>query len=170
MRLMPLLLLAAALSAATVFAAEPTPEIARAAAAPQTTGAAHTLRSIPEACARLEGVFTGQPEAPYRFAVVRTSPNCQPRARFVDAAKAKPSAAGGWLLNDLIQVPSARCPTQRAVVQVWRKPGQAATPELDAQGRARIYLGDSRQAADDAKLSVVTRFAAQMEVQGTPCD
>lgn len=170
MRLMPLLLFAAALPAVSIFAAEPKPEIARAAAAAQATGAAHTLRSIPEACARLEGVFTGQPEEPYRFAVVRTSPNCQPRARFVDAAKAKPSAAEGWLLNDLIQVPSAACPSQRAVVQVWRKPGQAATPELDAQGRARIYLGDSKQAADDAKLSAVTLFAATMEMQGKRCD
>jgi hypothetical protein len=50
-------------------------------------GAAHTLRQIPEACARLEGVFTGDAAEPYRFSAVRTSEQCQPRARFVDYAK-----------------------------------------------------------------------------------
>src|SRR5687768_11702785 len=106
MRLAYLLLAAVALPA---FAADPKPEITRDAVKPQAVDAAHTLRTIPEACARIEGVFTGQAAEPYKFAVVRTSPNCQPRARFVDAAKAKPSEKSGWKFNDLIRVPSASC-------------------------------------------------------------
>ena len=101
---MPFALLLLATQA--VRASEPVPEIKRDAATPQAVGALHTLRGIPEACARLEGQFTGDPAQPYRFDVVRTSPNCQARARFVDAAKAKPSAASGWILNDVIRVPS----------------------------------------------------------------
>ena len=38
--------------AAPARAAEPVPEITRGAVAPQAIGAAHTLRQIPEACAR----------------------------------------------------------------------------------------------------------------------
>ena len=81
----------ALLLSAPAFAADPAPEITRPAGTPQANGVVHTLRQIPEACARIEGVFTGQAADPYKFSVVRTSPNCQPRARFVDAAKAKPS-------------------------------------------------------------------------------
>ncbi|HEU4773672.1 MAG TPA: hypothetical protein VFS82_04030 [Lysobacter sp.] len=154
---------------AAAFAAESKPEIDRAPAAPQAVGAAHTLRTIPEACARLEGVFTGVAADPYRFAVVRTSPTCQPRARFLDAVKAQPSLAEGWVLNDLIRVPNAGCASQLAVVHVWRKPGQAAPPELDAQGRARIYLDDSMQAKKADPLSAVTMFSAAMAVEGKPC-
>lgn len=150
-----------------VTAAEP--EIDRAEAAPQAVGAEHTLRAIPEACVRLEGMFTGQAADPYRFAVVRTSPSCQPRARFVDAGTAKPSAAAGWVLNDRIGVPNAGCPPQKAVVEVWRKPGDAAPPELDAQGRARIYLGDSLDAARTDGLAAVTSFSAKMRVEGEAC-
>jgi hypothetical protein len=166
---MPLLLavLLAPLAASTAFAAEP--EIDRPRARPQAVGAAHTLRSIPEACVRLEGMFTGSAADPYRFTVVRTAPHCQPRARFVDARKAGPSAAGGWLLNDRISVPSAACPSQLAVVEVWRKPGQAVAPELDAQGRARIYLGDAKQAAEGGQLAAISRFAATFKVEGGAC-
>lgn len=149
-------------------AAEPQPEITRAAAKPQATGVLHTVRAIPEACARLEGAFTGQMAEPYSFAVVRTSANCQARARFVDAAKAKPSTQAGWVLNDLIRVPSSSCPSQQAVVRVWRKPGRAAPPALDAQGRARIYLQEARK-LDGAATAAVTLFAATMALEGTSC-
>lgn len=145
------------------------PEIDRPAAAPQAVGAVHTLRAIPEACARLEGAFTGHANAPYRFATVRISPACQARARFVDATKAEPSAAAGWVVNDVIRVPSAGCAAQQAVVTVWRKPGQAHAPELDAQGRARIYLGDAKQQTHAGRLAAVDMFAAQMAVEGEPC-
>src|SRR3546814_6704904 len=94
----------------------------RRASTPHANGVVHTRRQGPEACARIEGAFTGQAVEPYKFAVVRTSTNCQPRARFVDAAKAKPSEATGWKFNDLIRVPSAACPSQQAVVRAWRKP------------------------------------------------
>lgn len=148
-----------------------TPEIVRAAVPPQAVGVAHTLRTIPEACARIEGVFTGQATQPYKFAVVRTSPTCQPRARFVDAAKSAPSVKAGWVFNDLIRVPSAACPGQQAVVKVWRKPANVATPALDAQGRARLYLKDSMEggAAGKAK-GAVPMFAAAMAVEGKACN
>lgn len=166
MRLIPLMFAVAALPA---MAADPTPEIDRPEATSQAIGVAHTLRTIPEACARIEGMFTGQSADPYEFAVVRTSPNCRPRARFVDIAEARPSVAKGWIFNDLIRVPNAACPSQQAVVKVWRKPAADATPELDAQGRARIYLGDSKQAAQADKLAAIPMFAAAMAVEGKSC-
>ena len=147
----------------------PKPEITRADIKPQAIGAAHTLRTIPEACARIEGIFTGDMAQPYKFAVVRTSANCQPRARFVDAAKAKPSEQAGWAFNDLIRVPNASCGTQLAVVRVWRKPAAAAPPKLDGQGQSRIYLEEQRKNAAANKLAAVPMFAAQMSVEGLPC-
>ena len=157
------------LLAASPAAAGPAPEIRRGPASAQADGVPHTLRTIPEACARLEGVFTGQAAAPYRMGVVRTSANCQPRARFVDAAKARPDTASGWVLNDVVRIPSAACATRQAVVRVWRRPASVAPPALDAQGRARLYLEDSKQAAAARKLPPVPMFAAEMEVAGKAC-
>ncbi|MFC3551642.1 hypothetical protein ACFOLC_11550 [Lysobacter cavernae] len=153
-----------------VSAADPKPEINRGTVQPQAVNAVHTLRQIPEACARIEGMFTGQAADPYKFAVVRTSPTCQPRARFVDAAKVKPSEQTGWKFNDLIRVPNAVCPSQQAVVRVWRKPAATAVPpKLDAQGQARIYLQDSKQVAATNKMPAVPVFAAAMSVEGKAC-
>ncbi|MEO6264465.1 MAG: hypothetical protein ABIO58_05845 [Luteimonas sp.] len=166
MRLSAFLLAAAVLPA---FASDPTPEIKRDAATPQAIGAAHTLRSIPEACARLEGLFTGDAAQPYKFAVVRTSPNCQPRARFVDAAKARPSETDGWKFNDLIRVPNASCATQQAVVRVWRRPANAVPPKLDPQGRSRIYLQASVAQAKANALPPIPMYAASMSLEGLPC-
>lgn len=163
------LLLAAALLPLAASAADPKPEIQRPAAAPQANGVAHTLRQIPEACARIEGMFTGDAAQPYKFAVVRTSPNCQPRARFVDAAKAKPSLEAGWKFNDLIRVPSAACPQQQAVVRIWRKPVDQ-TQQPDGQGQTRIYLQESKLAAAAGKLAPVPMYAAEMGVVGKSCD
>lgn len=157
-------------AASAVQAAGPPPEIRREPIPAQAVGAAHTLRTIPEACVRIEGMFTGEAAQPYRFAVVRTSPNCQPRARVVDVAKAQPSVRTGWKFNDLIRVPNAACPTQHAVVRVWRKPADVAPPELDAQGRARLYLEDSKRAAARGRTAAVPMFAAAMAVEGEPCD
>ncbi|MDQ3617192.1 MAG: hypothetical protein M3374_00410 [Pseudomonadota bacterium] len=172
MRLMPLLF---AFTALPAMAADPTPvdpkpEIVREAIKPQAVGAAHTLRTIPEACTRLEGMFTGEAANPYKFAVVRTSPNCQPRARFVDAAKANPSEAAGWKFNDLIRVPNAACQTQQAVVRVWRKPTEVATLAPDGQGQSRIYLDEQRKAAAANQLAAIPMFAAAMAVEGLPCN
>jgi hypothetical protein len=161
------LLLAA--TALPVLAADPTPEITRGPVTPQAVNAAHTLRQIPEACARLEGMFTGDAAQPYKFSAVRTSPKCQARARFVDAAKVKPSEAGGWKFNDLIRVPNAGCLTQLAVVRVWRHPADVTPPELDAQGRARIYLKDSVDQAKAKNLPPVPMYAASMSIEGMPC-
>ncbi len=151
-------------------AADTAPEIQRPVGTAQAVGAAHTLRGIPEACARLEGVFTGDAAQPYKFAAVRTDPQCQPRARFVDYAKAQPSAAAGWRLNDVIRVPSTSCPSQQAVVRVWRLPADN-TPKLDGQGSARIYLHDAKQDAQAGKkLPPVTMYAAEMQVEGKGCN
>lgn len=166
MRLLALLLVAATLPA---IAADPAPEIERGTAAPQAVNVVHTLRQIPEACARLEGMFTGDAARPYKFSAVRSSPRCQARARFVDADKARPSAATGWKFNDLIRVPNAACATQLAVVRVWRRPADVAPPDLDAQGRARIYLQESVERARANKLPPVPLYAATMTIEGAVC-
>lgn len=154
-----------ALFATPVLAAKP--EIEREPAAPQANGSAHTVRVIPEACAVLQGSFTGEATMPYRFAPVRSSASCQPRARLVDPARAKPSAKTGWILNDVIRVPSKDCPGLQAVVEVWRKPVAATPPKEDAQGRARIYLQDAKAAA--TKSTDVTLYTAKVLAEGAPC-
>ena len=164
------MLLTALLGAsAVVHAADPAPEIKRAIATPQATGVVHTLRTIPEACARLEGQFTGSAPAPYKFAAVRTSERCAPRAKLVDAATARASVASGWLLNDVIRVPHAACPSRQAVVKVWRKDIKPLPPKLDAQGRSRIYLKDGMDAARAGDLKPIPVFAAVMTVEGKAC-
>lgn len=150
-------------------AGDPTPEISRPAATPQPVGVLHTLRQIPEACARIQGQFTGDPADPYKFELVKTSPNCAPRAKLVDAAKVKPSEAGGWKFNDLVRVPSAQCATQFAVVRVWRKPVDVAPPALDAQGKSRLYLEEQRRRAATGQLAAVPEYAVSTAVEGTPC-
>lgn len=171
MRLSPLLI--APLTALLVLparAAEPTPEIERPAATPQAAGARHTLRTIPEACVRIEGMFTGEAADPYEFSVVRTGSRCQPRARLVDVASTQPGPQDGWIFNDRIPVPSAACPSQAAVVEVWRKPAASARPELDAQGAARIYLGEAKQAAAADRIGEIPLFALHTSIEGEPCD
>jgi hypothetical protein len=163
-----LLMLAALVPAVPALAAE-TPELQRAVGAPQAIGAVHTLRQIPEACARLEGAFTGQAAEPYRFAPVRTSEPCQPRARYVDYAKAQPSADKGWKLNDVIRVPSAACPAQQAVVRVWRLP-MNNSQALDGQGQSRIYLEEAKKQAAAGQIPKVTMFAAQLQMEGKACN
>lgn len=156
-------------ASAAAFAADTAPEIQRPPAAPQPVGALHTLRTIPEACARLEGRFTGDAGAPYAFAVVRTGERCQARAKLADAAKAKPSAANGWILNDVIRVPAAACAGQQAVVRIWRKPVASAAPKMDAQGRARVYLKEGLDAADAGTLGAIPQYAVAMAVEGKRC-
>jgi len=152
-----------------VHASDPTPEIQRPPGQPQAVNVVHTLRQIPEACARLEGMYTGNAADPYQFAMVRTSATCQPRARFVDFAKAAPAESSGWKLNDRIEVPSAACSSQKAVIHIWRKPAAAAPPELDAQGRSRLYLKEMQTAAEKGQLNAVPQFAAQMTLTGEAC-
>ena len=139
------------------------PEIERAAAAPQAVGAVHTLRTITEACTRVEGVFTGDAEPPYAIRAVESTPGCQPRARF--DREAEPDAGEGWILNDRITVPSAACAEQTAVVEVWRLPGTAAPPELDAQGKARIYFKEGQQ-GQRPDTSGLQRYTATLQTRG----
>lgn len=164
-----ILLCAGLLAAATASAADPKPEIQRQTGSPQAIGTTHTLRTIPEACARIEGRFTGDRAKPYIFAAVATGPRCQPRARLVDAVNAKASLANGWRLNDVIRVPSVECPSQQAVVRIWRQASDAVPPKLDAQGRARIYLKDGLAAARQGQLAAVPVFAAAMTLEGRAC-
>lgn len=145
------------------------PEIEREVAPPQAVGAAHTLRQIPEACARIEGVFTGQAEPPYRFSVKQTSAGCRPRARLVNADDVRPDPDQGWLLNDVVRIPSAACPSQQAVARIWRKPA-AASLQTDAQGRVRIYLDDARAQAQAGQVPQQELYAAQLRVEGDGCD
>lgn len=163
----PLLLLA--LLAAPLSATDPVPEVQRPPATPQAVGVVHTLRTITEACARIEGRFTGDASEPYRYQVARTSPMCQPRARLVEADKAKPDTASGWIFNDLIRVPSAACPGQQAVLRIWRHPAGNVPPKLDAQGRSRVYLQRSIEKAKAGKLAALPMYTATLEVEGTPC-
>jgi hypothetical protein len=153
----------------TARAADPQPEVRRAAAAPQAVGALHALRTIPEACVRLQGRFTGDAADPYKFEAVRTSPACQPRALVLDAAKAKPSAASGWILNDRIGVPEAGCPGLRAVATVWRRPAGGTPPALDAQGKSRVYLEQAVRDAKAGRLAALPAYAIAMGVEGKPC-
>lgn len=153
----------------TAHAANPVPEITRGAATQQAVGALHTVRGIPEACARIEGRFTGKPEQPYVIGMVRTHPQCQPRARLLDAASAKPSVEAGWVLNDLVRIPSAACPSQQAVVHVWRRPGGAVPPQLDAQGRSRIYLEEVRGTGATGARGALTLYAVALKVEGASC-
>lgn len=151
-------------------ASEATPEITRPVGAPQAIGAVHTLRGIPEACTRLEGAFTGDTAKPYMFHAVQTSANCQPRARFVEADTVKPTTKNGWILNDIIRVPSATCPAQQAVVSVWRHPADSAIPpKLDPQGKSRIYLAEGVAKAKAHALSPIPLYAASMNVEGKAC-
>lgn len=165
----PALAFALAAFATTALAADPKPEINRPVAKPQVAGAVHTLRTFPEACARIEGVFTGKPADPYRFAVVNTDPRCHARADLVDAKKVK-VAGGGWVFNDLVRVPSAECPSRMAVVRVWRENDRKlAPPSLDAQGRARVYLKDAK-AAEVPGAVKLPRFAVAMSLEGKACN
>jgi len=153
---------------ASAHAADAVPEIKREVGTAQADGAVHTLRQIPEACTRLEGRFTGDAANPYAMELVRTSPQCQPRAVFMDYAKAQPTQANGWKLNDIIRTPSASCPQLQSVVQVWRKPaGQAV--KLDGQGQNRIYLEDAKKQAAAGKLAALPAYAAVLSVQGSAC-
>jgi hypothetical protein len=161
----PLLFLA--LVAGPLLASDPTPEVKRPPASPQPVGAVHTLRTITEACARIEGRFTGDASDPYHYDVVRTSPMCQARAQLVEADKVHPDTASGWIFNDLIRVPSAACPGQQAVLRIWRHPASdAVPPKLDAQGKSRIYLEQSMQQAKAGKLAALPMYTATLKVEG----
>jgi len=72
-------------------------------------------------------------------------------------------------LNDVIRVPEAACPSRQAVVRVWRKDIKPLPPKLDAQGRSRIYLKDSMDAARAGDLKPIPVFAAAMTLEGLAC-
>lgn len=146
------------------------PEIKREPFPAQAPGKVHTIRIIPEVCAYLQGSFAAEPSpaVPYRYGAARTGKRCQPRARLVDPAKANPSAETGWILNDLIRIPNATCPTQQAVIRIWRKPADNA-PQLDGEGRPRIYLEDAKRQAAAGKIAPLPQYAAALAIEGRSC-
>jgi len=161
--------LALVLLLAPALATAQTPEVRRAPFPPQTTGTVHTIRIIPETCAYLQGGFVADPARPYRFGAARTSKRCQARARLFDPAQAQPSAATGWILNDLIRIPSADCPARQAVIHVWRKPANNVPPPADAQGRPRIYLEDAKRQAEAGRIAPLAQYAAVLTMEGRGC-
>ena len=66
-------------------------------------------------------------------------------------------------------MPSAACPSQQAVVRVWRKPVVIAQ-KLDGQGQSRIYLDDAKKAAQAGNIAAIPMFAAAMSVEGKACN
>lgn len=146
------------------------PEIKRDPFPAQAPGKIHTIRIIPEACAYLQGSFTAETSSavPYRYGAARTGKRCQPRARLVDPAKANPSAESGWILNDLIRIPNAACLAQQAVIRIWRKPAHNA-PQLDGEGRPRIYLEDAKRQAAAGKIAPLPQYAAVLTIEGRNC-
>ena len=149
-------------------AAPQIPEIQREPFPAQAPGKLHTIRIIPEVCAYLQGSFAVDAATPYRYGAVRTGKRCQPRARLVDPAKANPSAEAGWILNDLIRIPSAGCPAQQAVIRIWRKPTNNV-PQLDGEGRPRIYLEDAKRQAAAGKIPALPQYAAVLTMEGRAC-
>ena len=167
-----LLALAVVGAAPAAVAADPAPEIQRPAYSPQAPGVVHTVRVIPEACMLIEGHFTGQAGTPYALAARPSRARCMARARLVDAASVRPapSAARGWVFNDLIPIPNAGCPGQQAVVRIWREGRLTAVPTRDAQGRVRVYLKDAMEPASaQAHRDAMPRYVAELEVQGQAC-
>lgn len=164
----PLLAATLALFALTAQASAQQPETKRPVAKPQATGVLHTLRVIPEACMSIQGKFTGNASKPYDFSAVPTGARCQARAKLVDAASVKPQGKPGWIYADEVRVPSAACPSQQAVVRLWRSAAKAAPPKLDAQGRSRLYVKDSMAGKVDA--ANVPTYAIEMGVAGKACN
>ena len=159
---------AAAQPHAHASAPTPAPEIRRDPHPPQAVGVEHTLRVIPEACAYLRGVYTGDPQLPYRYGAKKTAPGCQPRAQLVDPSTVRPSVAAGWILNDIIRVPDAACAARTAVVRVWRKPVAQHMP-LDPRGTPRIYLEDAKHQAEAGRLAALPQYVAVLAMEGAGC-
>lgn len=149
-------------------AAGPQPEVQRGAFPAQSPGQVHTIRVIPETCAYLHGSFVADAALPYRYGAARSGKRCQARARLVDPAKANPSEATGWILNDLIRIPNAACPTQHAVIRIWRKPVDS-TMKLDGQGKPRIYLEDAKRQAEAGTIAPLPQYAAVLAMEGKSC-
>lgn len=144
------------------------PEIRREPYPPQAVGTAHTIRVIPETCAYLRGMFTTDAAVPYRYGASKTAGRCQPRARLVDPAKAAPSTAKGWILNDEVRIPQAGCPSRTAVIRIWRRPVDTKAP-LDGRGQARIYLQDAKQQAQAGTMAKLPEYAAVLAMEGQGC-
>ena len=135
--------------------------------AAQSTGVKHTLRQIPEACVRLEGVFTGDPAKPYAMELVRLGPPCQPRARYDGRlTKAMATPGTGWRQTQVIRIPSANCPGLVVDFEVWQRPG-AAAPRPDGQGQTRVYLEEAQRDARSGQLARLPGYAVRTRAKGS---
>ena len=143
MRSTLLLYLAAGLACAA------TPEIERPPVSPQTAGTPHTLRLVPEACLRIDGVFAA---SGYQV-TLHPRPGCQPRARFEPVAGIAAPGGEGWILNDVLRVPRADRPECVATISVWRHPGALAPIEQDGQQRVRLYLDEKQAPAEKPRFA-----------------
>ncbi|MEP6634556.1 MAG: hypothetical protein ABJA62_10145, partial [Luteimonas sp.] len=95
---------------------------------------------------------------------------CAPRAKFVESKSLKkpPTVASGWILNDLLRVPSAACSDQQATISVWRRQVDPAAIKLDPQGRMRLYMKDDGMSTPaGGKAAPIGLYTATLEVVGT---
>ncbi len=94
---------------------------------------------------------------------------CRRLVSDTDIDTVKPQGKAGWIYADLVRVPSAACPSQQAVVRLWRHDAKAAPPQLDAQGRSRLYLKESVDAVRQNGAGDIPAYAVEMGVAGKPC-
>jgi len=122
MRLAPACLLLLALAPCLASAGQdPKPEIKREASTPQADGKAHTLRTIPEACARIEGLFTGIEDRIAQFTdlVATAISNAQARADLA-ASRARIVAASDQTRRRTRTSSRSRAPAPTASrVRAW---------------------------------------------------
>lgn len=144
----------------------PTSQAPTTEAHPQALGLRHTIRQIPEACVRLEGVFTDSKTTPYNVDVVPISNRCQPRAQFVPYS-ARSCKSGQWKTQSQIHIPRADCSLCSATITVFTCPNSPPHWQ-DGRGNIRIYLNPKDpQHQDNIALPL---FSAQFFHTDCSCD
>lgn len=160
------LLMISTLLLAPALAAPPDTGRQRPPSRPQADGVWHTLRQIPEACARLQGRFTGQPERPYQLQAVASSTHCRRRAVLLALQQGGEDPGQGWMLDERIMVPSAACPGLAVELRLWRRQPADTSRPRDAQGRERIYLQQAREQWARQRLAGLPQWRAYWQLQG----
>ena len=160
------LLMISTLLMAPALAAPPDTGRQRPPSRPQADGVWHTLRQIPEACARLQGRFTGQPELPYQLQAVAGSTHCRRRAVLLPLQQGAVDPGPSWVLDERIVVPSAACPGLAVELTLWRSNPVATSRPRDAQGRERIYLQQVREQSASPRLAGLPQWRAHWQLQG----
>ncbi len=129
----------------------PSPKSSRDTGKPQAVGERAYRARHPGGLRAAGGHVHRRCAQPYKFAAVRSSPNCQARARFVDFVKA--TAFGGGWLEVQRRDPRTQCglSSLQAVVRVWRKPADVAPPNWMRRAVSRIYLQEAGEQAKTQK-------------------